>query len=83
MAKGKKAANIAQNVDHVLDFTKGVKNVFREQDDSSPVKILDYLTFEHYFKKIGSRFDKKEIYQTDREYEKNIMRKRLQSKKDE
>lgn len=70
MAKGKKAANIAQNVDHVLDFTKGVKNVFREQDDSSPVKILDYLTFEHYFKKIGSRFDKKEIYQTDREYEK-------------
>ena len=70
MAKGKKAANIAQNVDHVLDFTKGVKNVFREQDDSSLVKILDYLTFEHYFKKIGSRFDKKEIYQIDREYEK-------------
>lgn len=45
--KGKKAINAVKTADKVKDGAKAVREIMGEQDESSPVKILDYLSFEH------------------------------------
>lgn len=72
LTKGKKAIKSAQKVDKFLDVAKAAKKMQDdqyEQNTASPLKLLDYLTFEHYFKKIGKHFDKEEILAVDKEYE--------------
>lgn len=64
----------ADNVDHILDMAKAgqkltnAATVYQEKKNS-PLKILDYLTFEYYFTKIGKHFDQDEITEVDKEYE--------------
>lgn len=86
LQKSAKALQSARNVDSVLDIAKtgqklsNAAAVYQEKK-SSPLKILDYFTFEYYFAKLGKHFDQNEITEVDKEYEHAYYEKKAEIEK--
>lgn len=59
----KKTRKTKKRTERVMDIAK------RANVASQKKGILDFLTFEHWFEKIGKNFDKPETYEVDKEYE--------------
>lgn len=59
----KKTRKTKKRTEKVMDIAK------RANVASQKKGILDLLTFEHWFEKIGKNFDKPETYEVDKEYE--------------
>lgn len=81
-----KLARKANKADTILDVARVGQKVnaaatTHEARKNSPLKILDYFTLEYYFAKIGKHFDKKEITEVDREYEKDYYNKKAEIEK--
>lgn len=85
-SKAKKLGKLAQSAnkaDTALDIARVGKQLndaaaAHEERKNSPLKILDYLSLEYYFSKIGKHFDKKEIVAVDKEYEKEYYNKKAE-----
>lgn len=58
----KRIEKVSNTIDTINTQIEMVKN-------DGNTKILDLLTFEHWFEKIGKNFDKPEVYEVDKEYE--------------
>lgn len=65
MERARKAQEMNDNIDVIRN---GVTSMRNQEDETA--SLLDYLSIEHHFAKIGKKFDKPQILQIDREYEK-------------
>ena len=67
--KVKNAVETAEKIDKTLDVVKGAKKMsdqVQDEEGNSPLKVFDYLTFEHHLEKFGKRFDQEEITEVDK-----------------
>lgn len=66
----KNIGDVSQKTRKTKKRTEKVMDIAKRANVASQKKgILDFLTFEHWFEKIGKNFDKPETYEVDKEYE--------------
>lgn len=72
LKKTREVKKIINKVDKVTDTAKAMKDMIGnkgENEDNGISKVLQFFTLEHHLGNLGKKFDKDEIKEIDREYE--------------